>query len=273
MMHEYQHRSLPKSLARVVGELELRNAVLVTADELAKMAGLQPHSAAARNLVRHLVGHGWLRAQELRGHYEFLPGRAGPYSREDALDPLRAMLRHPGREAQVALAGAAFLRGFADRAPVLFDVLVPQGTPISGSLRAVYRFHWVSPTRLFGGEPLDGVPVSSAERLLVDVALWPTGPGLGPSLRAGDHWLGAALRVAALDTVVEMLRRLGSPTATARAGYLAHAFGRSDIADAIAQFARSRVATPLLPGVEPRDEGVRDRRFNVIDPIGAGSVA
>ncbi|MFN8629638.1 MAG: hypothetical protein U0838_04750 [Chloroflexota bacterium] len=90
---------------------------------------------------------------------------------------------------------------------------------------------------------------------------------VGP-LALADHWLAPAMAEASADVVVEMLERLGSTRVTARAGYLADRFGRPDVADRIAGLGRSPVAVPLLPGAA---SGNRDRRFNVVDPIGAGS--
>lgn len=263
------HRSLPHGLRAVVGELELRGAVLVSDDDIAGFAGVAPHTPAAYDLVHRLVASRWLRPLPVRGRYEFLPGRAGPFSREDSLDPLRALLAERSVRAQVVLDGAAFLRGFADRAPAAWDVLLPRGHWASTALRDHYRFHWVTLDRIFGADDLDGVPVSTPERLLIDVALWPT--VIGTALQLRDHWLAAALARASAEAVVAMLERLDSTVATARAGYLAASFGRTDLADAIAALGRSRVAIPLLPGLETTT--MRDRRFNVLDPIGVASVA
>jgi len=264
------HRSLPYGLKDVVGELELRGRLLVSAEEIASYGGVTPSTPAAYDLVHRLVAARWLRPLPVRGRYEFLPGRAGPFSREDTLDPLRALLAEHGLQVQVVLAGAAFLRGFADRAPLAFDVLTPRNRRVSTSLRSLYRFHWVVSDRIFGATQLEGLPVSTRERLLLDVALWPNEVGGG--IRARDHWLGTAIGTGAPDSVVEMLSWLDSATVTARAGYLAGAFGRPDLADAIAKLGRSRVAVPLLPGVEATPASHHDRRFNVVDPIGAASV-
>ncbi len=259
-------RTITPSLAPVVSALELREATLVSADEIAAIAGVPAGSTRARVLIHRLVQAQWLVPLPARGRYEFLPGRAGPYSRNDVLDSLRAITASASRAPQVALAGAAFLRGFSPRAPVQYDVLVPDGAPVSASLRSLYRVHWIAPKRLFGAEPLRGVMVSTRERLLIDAALWPQ--RLGRALALRDHWLNAALAQASADGIEDMLAALDSPRATARAGYLAERFGRPDVADRTARLGRSPVAVPLLPGSR---EGHRDRRFNVIDPLGVGS--
>ena len=260
-------RTIPPRLAPVVSGLELRGATIVSASEIATLAGAEPQSAAARDLVRRLVEHQWLRPLPTRGLYEFLPGAAGPYSRNDALDTLRAAAGASRLRPQVVLTGAAFLRGFSDRAPVEYDIVVVVDQPISAALRSAYRVHWAAPRRIFGGEIVNGVLASTRERLLVDVALWPA--LVGGALQLRDHWLAAALAGASTDTVVEMLRTLDSASASARAGYLAMRFDRLDVADAIAGLGRSRVAVPLIPGIAPSTAAHRDKRFNVVDQVGA----
>ena len=139
------------------------------------------------------------------------------------------------------------------------------------SLRSLYRFHSVVSQRVFGAELVEGVPVSTQERLLLDVALWPD--TVGAALRDRDHWLGRALAEADTSSVVKMLRRLDSPTANARAGYLAGVFGRDDLADGVAELGRSRVSVPLVPAMATTPSARRDRRFNVDDPVGGATVA
>ena len=264
------HRTLPASLAPVVAEFEMRDAKVVTLAEIARIAGLDGQTSA-RRLAYRLVQARWLRPLAVKGTYEFLPGRAGPFSRGDDLDVLRGLLRQrPATEVQLSSSGAAFLRGFADRAPVEFTVLVPAALPVSATLRRTYRFHWVASGRIFGSSPLEGIPVSTPDRLVLDVALWPD--DVGPAMRDRDHWLRRALEHSTPEGVVGYLRRLDSPVVTARAGHLADAFGRPDIADAIAGLGRARLLVPLLPGFASTSPAHRDRRFNVLDPIGAGSV-
>lgn len=264
MIHQSSRTIIP-SLAPVVSQLELREATLVTADEIAAMAGTEPRTARTRLLIHRLVGAGWLAPLTARGRYEFISGRAG-LSGNDVLDTLRAITATAEPAPQVALTGAAFLRGFAPRAPISYDVLVPAARPVSAAIRSLYRIHSVAPARLFGAEPLRGVMVSTSERLLIDAALWPQ--YVGKSLALADHWLAPAIAQASADVVVEMLERLRSTRVTARAGYLADRFGRPDVADRVAGLGRSSVVVPLLPGAA---SGSRDRRFNVLDPIGAGS--
>jgi predicted transcriptional regulator of viral defense system len=267
---ESLHRSLPHSLRNVVGELELRAVTLVSGSEIASYAGVPAGSPQARAIIRRLVGQRWLNPLPVQGRYEFLPGVAGPFSRHDDLDTLRALF-DAGTPGQVALGGAAFLRGFLERAPAPIDILVPRPHSVRLGLRQRYRFHFVEPERIFGATLVDGVLASTPERLLVDVALWPE--TVGAALRDREHWLGRALADASAEVARLMLARLDSPVASARAGYLAAAFGRPDIADNVATMRRSRVAVPLIPGVEAGPDAKRDRRFNVIDPVGVSTIS
>src|SRR3990170_1180494 len=90
-IHHNLHRSLPYGLRNVVGELELRGAALVSAEQVAAYAGVPVGSPAAYDIIRRLVAARWLQPLPVKGRYEFLPGAAGPFSRDDALDPLRAL--------------------------------------------------------------------------------------------------------------------------------------------------------------------------------------
>lgn len=265
------YRSLPHGLRSVVGDLEIRDATIVSDDVIAQSAGISPGTPEAYNLIHRLVSARWLRPLPVRGQYEFLPGRAGPFSRNDPLDPLRAMLAERPVQLQVALSGAAFLRGFSDRPPMAWDVLAPRGHRIALGLQDLYRFHWVAAKRIFGADNIQGVPASIPERLLIDVAMWPS--VVGTALRLRDHWLARALSAASPEAVVAMLVGLASPTVTARAGYLAAAFDHPALADAIASLGRSAVAVPLLPGYAETSGRKPDRRFNVLDPVGAGATA
>jgi hypothetical protein len=126
----------------------------------------------------------------------------------------------------------------------------------------VYEVIRAAPTRFFGAFLRDGVPVSGAERLLFDAALWPDRAG---DLRDSDHWLRASLVKSDTATIVAFARQLDSYRVTARAGYFAESFGRPDVAAALAEL---RPQGMLHIG-HPSDPYIaRDARFGVIDHIG-----
>jgi predicted transcriptional regulator of viral defense system len=110
--------------------------------------------------------------------------------------------------------------------------------------------------------PRDSVAMSGASRLLFDAALWPTRAG---ELRDPDHWLRAALAIAEIADILAFAQRLDSDRVTARAGYFAEAFGRSDIAATLADLhpkAAVRLGDPAGP------LHARDTRFGVRDHLG-----
>ena len=181
-------------------------------------------------------------------------------------DPLTeaaaALKRDPGLRLQLVLGGAAFLGGFNERAPLRYTLIVPRQAPIQRGLAQAYDLIRAAPSRFFGAMPRDSVAMSGASRLLFDAALWPTRAG---ELRDPDHWLRAALAMAEIADILAFAQRLDSDRATARAGYFAEAFGRSDIAASLADLhpkAAVRLGDPAGP------LHARDTRFGVRDHLG-----
>ncbi len=221
-----QERTIPKSLAAVVAELEAGQKRLINQEEIAKAAGLQPRTRETRKLVERLRAHGWIRALPVRGAYEFLPAEAGPHPSGDRWTELRAALkRDPNLPVQVVLHSAVFMRGLADRFPVPDQVAVGRET-ISRGLGSVYNVIRTTPARLGGATLDDGIPVSTVERLPLEVVWWWSEAG---DLRNPEHWVGEALRKSDQDRLIELAVAQG-PTMVARCGYLAERFGAVEIA-------------------------------------------
>lgn len=195
----------------------------------------------------------WLIPLPVRGTYEFLPAESGPNRAGDPLTEAAAALkRDPGLRLQLVLGGAAFLGGFNERAPLRYTLIVPKQAPIQRGLAHAYDLIRAAPSRFFGATPRDGVAMSGASRLLFDAALWPTRAG---DLRDPDHWLRAALARAEIADILAFAQRLDSDRVTARAGYFAEAFGRSDIAASLADLhpkAAVRLGDPAGPLSRPR---------------------
>lgn len=262
-------RTLSPRLADVVAELELRQAQTVSIEDVAKYLGTDPASSATRRIIGRLVAQRWLVPLPTRGRYEFLPASGGPFSRNDPLAALRAAIaQRPDLQAQIALSAAAFLRGIVDRAPRRYQLLVAAAQPLSPAFAREYEVHRVAPRRLFGAEHIREVPVSTVERLVVEAALWPDRIG---DLRAAEHWVGEAVRRADQGPLLEMLSALASDRTTARAGYFAKVFGRSDLAREIRRLRRSPVAVPLSPSIRTGSDTPRDPEFNVLDNVGVAS--
>ena len=166
-------RTLPPSLASIVADLEMRQARLVTTEELAHLIGSEPKGWRVGDAVADLVARGWLRPLPLRGSYEFLPAAGGPWESGDPWMELRAALvKNPNLAAQVALGSAAFLRGYADRHPSTDIIIVNINSSVLPGLHRTYRSIRTQPTRLFGATPIDGLPVATPTRLVLEAATW-----------------------------------------------------------------------------------------------------
>src|SRR3989454_9229869 len=167
-----QERTIPKSLATVVAELEAGQKRLINQAEIAKAAGLQPRTRETRKLVERLRAHGWIRALPVRGAYEFLPAEAGPHPSGDRWTELRAALkRDPNLPVQVVLHSAAFMRGLADRFPIPDQVAVGREN-ISKGLGSVYNVIRTKPARLGGAALDDGKPFAAVERRPLEGGWW-----------------------------------------------------------------------------------------------------
>ncbi len=220
-----QERTISKSFATVVAELEAMKKRLFDQKEIAKAAGLPPGTRQTRKLIERLGEHGWIRALPVRGTYEFLPAESGPYPSGDRWTELRAALkRDPNLRVQVVLHSAAFMRGLADRFPVPDQIAVARETLTRG-LNSVYNVIRTKPARLGGATIEDGVPVSAVERLPLEVVWWWSEAG---DLRNPEHWVGEALRKSDYQQLTELAVKQG-PTMVARCGYLAERFGAVEI--------------------------------------------
>src|SRR5277367_1195429 len=90
-----QTRSLPRSLAGVVQELELRQPPVVTRARLKEIAFATGTRMSEKDLVDRLVRLGWLLPLRKQDTWEFSPAaRAGRYGSGDPWIELRALLAH-----------------------------------------------------------------------------------------------------------------------------------------------------------------------------------
>ncbi len=258
-----EDRTIAQATAPVVANLETFRKRTVTSSEIAQMIGAPLGSDRHEWAVRSLVAHRWLVPLSVRGTYEFLPAQSGPDRAGDPLTEAAAALkRFPSLRMQLVLGGAAFLGGFSERAPVRYTLIVPVQAPIQRGLAHAYDLIRAAPSRFFGAAPGDGVPMSGASRLLFDAAIWPKRAG---DLRDPGHWLRAALARADISAIRVFAKELDSDRATARAGYFAEAFGRPDIAAALARL-HPKAAVRLGDPTDPLH--ARDTRFGVRDHLG-----
>ena len=239
LTHDLQPRQIGSPAeARVVAELEARQQRLVTATEVGLLARVEGQRVI--DVLAGLRSHGWLRPLSLRGSYEFLPAVGGPLASGDAWLELRAALdRDPAARAHLGRGSAAFARGLADRRPLPNTVVWQASREVPPGLLRVYRVVRCVPSRFFGTEPLDGLPVASVERIAVEVALWPQ---YGGDLLNPDHWLGEVLRACDPERLASLASRAG-PAATGRLGYLASARGAPEpVLDALRPLPRAHPA-------------------------------
>ena len=264
LVPQSDQRALPQSIAGLVAEWEMFGLRIVTVADVAQILGVAASSRQVERAVRNLVSHRWIRPLTARGSYEFLAASGGPYGSGDPLVEARAVsLRRPGLLLQVVGDGAAFLRGYADRAPATYGIAVDKAATRSRALERAYVVIRTTHKRLFGAPELDGVPVSDATRLLVDLALWLEAAG---DLRDADHWLARALRDADPRSAADAVDLIGT-AAAARMAYLADRFGASDIAASVRDRMGGRRARTSIGPASEKLHG-RDARLGVDDRVG-----
>lgn len=247
-------RTIPRSLAPVIAELELEAADLVTTaklDEILKAAGV---GTATRTVASRLRERGWLLPTGQRGVWEFAPGAAaGAVSRGGHTRLLRSSLAHGYLNCGLTFQAAAWAHDLADRAPVRLEVAamtahearkLPDGLDVSVFAP---RLEYVT---------LQGVPVLAPASVLVQMAAQ---PGDVRSWTSALEWLpDLAAEAVAQDVLTELQGR--PTTVAARLGYLVQAL-RPDIADQV-----TRPGTKTWFG--PRQKLVRhDNYWQIADTL------
>lgn len=188
-------RSVPKSLAPIVSELEFDPPTgPLTLDDLSRISGV-PRDRV-RLVASRLAQRGWL-ARVRPGLYEFVPAAEGYPSASE----WRAFtgLRH-----EVVISGltAAQQHGLTPQLPSRHVVIVRADRSVPRWLMHTERFRVVRlrPERVFGAEmtAIDGVqvPVACLERVLIDAVAHP-------------RWFAGAAEVARII-------RIGFPQASRR---------------------------------------------------------
>lgn len=269
-MSQTRQKTYGRSAAPLVEALEERGATVVSAQELAAIRGVKVGSPVLNGLIRRLTASGWLAPLARRGMYQFVSVRLGQHASNDELLELEALAQAPNAPRfQIALGTAAFLRGYADTAPRVDHLLFDKHAGVRPP-RLTQRFQVIrtDPARLFGAEPLSSdkrVPVSTASRLFIDVALYWRHAG---DLRLRDHWLLGAARDVDAELTTRWARQLG-PSAVARVGYLAERFGAHEVAALLA----ASVKRNTLAAFGPPRKGRYNARWHVYDSLGIGQSA
>lgn len=254
-------RSVPRSLAPIIEELELRQPRLVTKAYLADLIrerslGLSPEEAAHR-----LQQQGWLLSLKTKDAWEFAPAsRAGRIGSGDPFIELRATLYHrPDLPVAVAYESAAWLHGFARRPPEKDVVSIPakiEPPPALKGFRVTHIQAQTAPVRI------DQLPVWSIETLIVLMGERPMSYRAWPTVM---EWLGEATSRVNDGLILDELSDRGWAT-WARTGYILEAGGREDLGCKLHQRIEASRQGPFYLG--PRNSpGKLDKRWDVRDSI------
>jgi predicted transcriptional regulator of viral defense system len=249
-------RSLSRQLAPLVAELELRQPVLVSLQELAALAEEAGLRTPAKVIAARLRTTGWLLPTGQRGIYEFAPGaHAGPYGHGDPFIDLRAALS-AGQPLVVALQSALWLHGLAERAPDRHELAAPPGSAVPTSVRR--RMRVVRFTAYLPPAQIDQLPVHRTGTILVHLAAKPG------DVRGWTTFAEALPELAAQSTAEDLEKELRSRPGTVRPRL---AYLLSGVAPALAD----RLEPTAPPSVtwfgSSRASHRYDKRFNVADGL------
>lgn len=210
-------RSIPKTLAPIVEQLELDGDLIVTVDRISGVLRDLAREDDARRVAYDLQRAGWLGTLRTRGAWEFYPGaRGGAYASGDRFVEFRAQKEldrsWPG---VLAMESAASLLGYAQRIPehevISLPVNVPLPKAFAGEWRAV---SFVMPSE--GLTIIDDLDTWNLGGLITGIAARPAAYRDVPGLA---QWLPDAAFDVDVTTLCTLLQ--GQPaSATQRAAYI-----------------------------------------------------
>ena len=177
-------RTISKSMAGILEDLELDNITYVTLEDLTELAKRHDVSTEPSLIASRLKKSGWLLPTSQRGVWEFASASmAGPYSKNDPLMDIKAFkLLNPDIECYVCLQTAAWVLGLADRVPAHKELAFSQipRKQIPESVNA-YKYSPTIPIR-----DVRGVSCLAPESIIVHIA---TKPDLVQSWESVMEWL------------------------------------------------------------------------------------
>lgn len=162
------------ALAKMVTELELDQAFLVTMMDLERLRRETGVKTSTKLLAKRLRDRGWLLPTGHLGVWEFAPGaHAGPIGRGHPFREVHAALKvNPELELAVCLSSALWAHGLLDKAPERPEVALRKGAKLPARLKKatrVVRFDWRLPTT-----KLRNTPVHDLVTVLVHLAARPS---------------------------------------------------------------------------------------------------
>jgi predicted transcriptional regulator of viral defense system len=239
-----------------VAELELRQPVLVSLQELAALGEESGLRTPAKVIAARLRATGWLLPTGQRGVYEFAPGaHAGPYGHGDPFISLRAAVS-AGHSLTVALHSALWLHGLAERAPDRHELAAPPGGTVPASVR--HRMRIVRFSHRLPAAAVDQLPVHRAATILVHVAARPG------DVRGWMTFAEALPELAARSTADDLERELEARPGTVRPRL---AYLLSGVASATADRLQPTVPSSVTWFGSGRASHRYDKRFNVADGL------
>lgn len=177
-------RTISKSMAGILEDLELNNKTYVTLDELTDLARRHHVSTEPAMIAARLKKNGWLLPTKQRGVWEFASAAmAGPYSKNDPLAEIKAFrLLNSNLDCYVCLQTAAWTLGFADRIPVHKELAFPQ-IPRKRIPETISAYKYIPTTK---PRIIRGVACLAPESIIVHIA---TKPDIVSSWESVMEWL------------------------------------------------------------------------------------
>lgn len=250
-------RTISKSMAGILEDLELENEPFVNKNRIEKLARKHKVRSSATLIASRLKKAGWLLPTEQQGVWEFAPAAmAGPFSKNDPLMKIKAFrIANPDTPCYLCMQTAAWALGLADRVPAQKDLAfseqqklhVPEGI-------SVYRF---SPAV----EPAfaKGVPCLAPESIIVHMALKPDHVR---SWESAMEWLPDVVYEVKIDELLKELQGR-KDSVKKRTGYLLQRM-YPDAAEAIMEEIHSKAKVRF----GPRQKALRnDEHWGISDTI------
>lgn len=219
-------RTISKSMAGILEDLELDNKSYVTLQELGELAKRHNVLTEPTMIASRLKQSGWLLPTAQRGVWEFASASmAGPYSKNDPLKDIKAFqLSNPKLKSYICLQTAAWAMGLADRVPLRKELAFPQ-IPRK-HIPDVMKAYKYCPT--IKVREVRGVLCLAPESILVHIA---TKPDLIHSWESVMEWIPDVIYECDIENLLlEISDRTDS--VKRRTGYLMQGM-YSDAADAI----------------------------------------